>query len=452
MLVGALLLSLGAAPASERPNVLFLISDDQRADAIAALGNDRIRTPNLDRLVESGFVFDRAYCMGSTEAAVCAPSRAMLMSGKSLFRIRGDFYSASDPDKLLPEVLRDAGWSTFGTGKWHNGPRWFNRAFADGGAIFMGGFGPHRNLPVCAYQPRGKYRGKEYTTGTFSSTEFADATIAFLEGLEGDDPFFAYVSFTAPHDPRTPPKEYRDLYDPDQMRVPPHFMPLHPFDNGDMWVRDELLAGWPRMEEVVQQALADYYALITHMDAEVGRILAALEATGRAENTIVVFCSDHGLSLGGHGLMGKQNLYDDSMRAPLVIAGPGIPKGSSDALVYLFDIYPTLCELLGVAVPDTVEGKSLAPIVRGEAGAVRDSLFFAYLDVQRAVRDERWKLIRYPHVGITQLFDLEADPWELSDLARAPEHAERVEELTELLRQWQKDVGDRAPLERRSKR
>jgi arylsulfatase A-like enzyme len=449
LLLGALLLSLGVAQAPEPPSVLFLISDDQRADSIAALGNDRIRTPNLDTLVERGFVFERAYCMGSTEAAVCAPSRAMLHSGKSLFHLRGSVYDFNDPDPLLGELLQEAGWRTFGTGKWHIGERSFNRSFGDGDAIFMGGYGPHRNLPVNRYQPKERYRGREYRTATFSSTEFADAAIGFLEGLKEDERFFAYVAFTAPHDPRTPLKADRDLYDPDELPVPPHFMPGHPFDNGDLWVRDELLAGFPRMEEVVQQATADYYALITHMDREIGRILAALEAGGRADDTLVVFCSDHGLSLGGHGLMGKQNLYDDSMRAPLVIAGPGIPKGSSDALVYLLDLYPTLCELLGVEVPESVEGESLAPIVRGEAQSVRDSLFSAYLDVQRAVRDERWKLIRYPHVGVTQLFDLENDPWELKDLAREPEHAARVGELNALLRTWQKELDDRAPLTRR---
>ena len=443
-MLAALALSLVPASGPARPqNVLFILADDQRADTIAALGNDRIQTPHLDRLVERGTVFTRAYCMGSTEAAVCAPSRAMLMSGKTLFHVRGNFYDLRDPDPLLPEILRGAGWSTFATGKWHNGPRWFNRAFGAGGAIFFGGYGPHRNLPVHLYDDRGRYR-KSYATATFSSTEFADATIEFLEGLEGEAPFFAYVAFTAPHDPRTPPGAYRDLYDPDEMVVPESFLPVHPFDNGDMMVRDELLAGWPRMEEVIQRELADYYGLITHMDAEIGRLLAALEATGRAEDTLVVFTSDHGLSLGGHGLMGKQNLYDDSMRAPLILAGPGVPAGSSDALVYLFDLYPTLCDLLGVETPDTVEGRSLAPILRGEASSVRDEIFTAYLDVQRAVRTERWKLIRYPRVDVTQLFDLERDPNEVHDLAGRPEHAERVRELEERLRELQEGLGDPA--------
>jgi arylsulfatase A-like enzyme len=206
------------------------------------------------------------------------------------------------------------------------------------------------------------------------------------------------------------------------------------------------------MPEVIQQHIADYYAMITHMDAEIGRILAALEETGRAENTIVVFCSDHGLSLGGHGLMGKQNLYEDSMHLPMMISGPGIEAGSSDALVYLFDLYPTLLGLLGVEVPKSVEGRSLVPILRGESTSVRDSIFTAYLDVQRAVRDDRWKLIRYPHAGVTQLFDLENDPHELADLGRSPEHAERVVRMTEELEEWQTALGDQAPLVRLERR
>jgi len=129
---------------------------------------------------------------------------------------------------------------------------------------------------------------------------------------------------------------------------------------------------------------------------------------------------------------------------PLIIAGPGIPHGSSDALVYLFDLYPTVCDLLGVEVPATVEGQSLAPILRGEAESVRDTVFTAYLDVQRAVRTERWKLIRYPRVDETQLFDLEQDPNELHDLAEEPEQAGRVRELGELLRSMQRELGDPA--------
>ena len=434
-------------PAPEgAPNVLFVVSDDQRADGIAALGNPRISTPHLDSLVESGFSFTRAYCQGSTVAAVCAPSRAMLLSGKSLFRLEGSVYDQRDTDPILPEYLRRSGWTTHGTGKWHNGRTWFQRAFDRGDAIFHGGMGPHRGLPVHHFDPSGTYANSErYETATFSSTEFANATLAFIEWLEGEEregPFMAYVAFTAPHDPRTPPGEYRAMYDPDALPVPPSYLDIHPFDNGDIAVRDELLAPWPRMPEIVQRHVADYYGMISHMDAELGRILAALEAAGERENTLVVFLSDHGLSLGGHGLMGKQNLYEDSMRAPLVFSGPGVPVGSSDALVYLFDVYPTLCELLELEVPPGVDGRSLAPVIRGERAGVRDAIFTAYLHVQRAVRDARWKLIEYPLVGETQLFDLERDPHETVDLAEDPEHGARLELMRELLATQRAEFAD----------
>jgi arylsulfatase A-like enzyme len=182
------------------------------------------------------------------------------------------------------------------------------------------------------------------------------------------------------------------------------------------------------------------------MDARVGMLLEALEDAGRAEDTIVVFTSDQGLAIGSHGLLGKQNLYEHSVRAPLILRGPGLPRGRSDALVYLFDLVPTLCELLGIAPPADVDGRSLVPVLRGEVPAVRDSIFLAYKDVQRAVTDGRWKLIRYPQADRTQLFDLEVDPHEVNDRSGDPDEARRIEDLTARLRAWQEELGDTAPL------
>ncbi|MEK7676869.1 MAG: sulfatase/phosphatase domain-containing protein, partial [Verrucomicrobiota bacterium] len=221
------------------------------------------------------------------------------------------------------------------------------------------------------------------------------------------------------------------------------FLPEHPFDNGELKVRDEQLLPWPRLPEAVPQEMAAYYGMITHLDAQIGRILRALEETGRADNTLIIFAADNGLALGRHGLLGKQNLYEHSVRVPLVMSGPGIPKGrKSDALCYLFDLYPTICELSGLVVPPGVEGRSLVPILKGRRKQVRDAVFGAYRDVQRMVRGERWKLIDYPQIHRSQLFDLKTDAEEMNDLSAQPKYAGRLAELRATLADWQKATGD----------
>ena len=202
----------------------------------------------------------------------------------------------------------------------------------------------------------------------------------------------------------------------------------------------------PRTEDEMRKHLADYYACISALDHELGRVLAAVAEAKQTENTVVVFTSDQGLAVGGrHGLMGKQNLYEH-FKSPLVVAGPGVPKGKSDALVYLFDLFPTLCDLTGVEVPKGGEGKSLVPVITGKETKVRDHLFAAYKDVQRMVRDGQWKLIWYPKVERFQLFDLSADPDEVKDLSGDKAHAKKLEEMRALLAREQKTWGDTAPL------
>ena len=429
--------------ADSPPNILFLFADDQRPDAVGAFGNEHIRTPHIDRLTESGFRFTNAYCMGSTMGAVCRPSRAMVHSGRTLFRVPMDL----EVVRTLGETLRAAGYTTFGTGKWHNNRPSFTRSFQHGEAVFFGGMSNHKKVPLRDLKPDGSYTDRRIGE-KFSSTLFADAAVGFIESHGGSDqPFFAYVSFTAPHDPRMPPGEYAKMYDPGDIPLPANFLPQHPFFTGWMTGRDEQLAPWPRTPGVIRQQIAAYYGMISHMDHQIGRILDALEQTGQAENTVIVYAADHGLALGSHGLLGKQNLYEHSMGTPLIFTGPGIPDGeSSDALVYLHDIYPTLCELAGAEVPEAVGGKNLASIWRGDTRKVRDTLFTAYEDVMRAVRGERWKLIRYPHINKTQLFDLRRDPHERYNLADDPRFQGRIKKMMGLLRDWQKRVGDEAPL------
>ncbi|KPL09411.1 hypothetical protein AMJ85_06655, partial [candidate division BRC1 bacterium SM23_51] len=332
----------------KRPNVLFLFSDDQRHDTIRALGNKEILTPNMDSLVRAGVSFTHACIMGSMRGAVCMPSRAMLMSGRTLFHVPEDLAGTT----TFPELLKEAGYATFGTGKWHNQPESFARSFTTGGKIFFRGMSNHLQVPVCDFSPDGKYpKNKRYMGEKFSSELFSDAAIEFLRQHKGDQPFLAYVSYTAPHDPRMAPKKYADMYDPEKITLPKNFMPEHPFDNGEMKVRDEGLAPWPRTPEIVRQHIADYYAMITHLDAQIGRVLAALEETGHAQDTIIIFSGDNGLAVGQHGLLGKQNLYEHSGCVPLIISGPGLPEGEKrDALCYLLDVFPTLCDLVGLAV------------------------------------------------------------------------------------------------------
>jgi arylsulfatase A-like enzyme len=431
----------GATP--HRPSVLFLFSDDQRADALGAYGNPYIRTPNLDDLARRGFNFRGAHIMGSHHGAVCAPSRAMLMSGRTLFHVYDDL----DAVPTLPEVLRGDGYVTFGTGKWHQSRESFARSFTHGRRVFFGGMSDHDAVPVQDLLPDGDF--SEVEREGFSTDLFVDAAIRFLENhaVAGDSaPFFAYVAFTAPHDPRTPPEPYRSTYSGEGMPLPPNFMPVHPFHNGWMTGRDEQLAAWPRTPEVIREQLGEYYGLISHVDARIGDLLETLRRTGRVGETVVVFTSDNGLALGSHGLLGKQSLYEHSTRVPLIFAGPGIPAGESPALVMLYDVFPTIAMLTGSEIPPDVEGLDLSGLWRGETTTVREAIYTAYEDKQRSARDGRYKLIRYPLLDHVQLFDLERDPFELRNLADDPDQADVRARLTALLGSQHDALGDPHPL------
>jgi arylsulfatase A-like enzyme len=210
-------------------------------------------------------------------------------------------------------------------------------------------------------------------------------------------------------------------------------------------IRDEQLAPWPRTPEIVRENLAAYYAMITHLDSQIGRVLDTLERGPHAANTIVIFAADHGLAVGQHGLMGKQNLYDHSIRVPLILAGPGIPESRRiDALCYLHNLFPTICDLAGLPRPATVESVSLLPIIRQRTTQVRNSVFGAYRDVQRSVRTTGSKRIVYNVGGrdTLQPFDLRADPWEVRNLAGDPGYRTSLRNLGERLRQWMQETHD----------
>ncbi len=420
------------------PNIVFLLTDDQRADTVRAFGNRHIHTPHLDRLARAGTSFTEAHIMGAQQGAVCVPSRAMLLSGRSLFRIREDLRDTP----TWPGQFRQAGWHTHLNGKWHNTANSVAPSFSSGHAIFLGGMTDQNVIKVRDLPPNAPL-GPERTVHQPSSELFADAAVRFLTERPAETPFVLYVAFTSPHDPRTPPAEFRQRYHADRLPLPGNFLAEHPFDNGELEVRDEKLLPRPRDPKAVRREIAAYYGMISHVDAQIGRILDALESTGVASNTYIVWAGDNGLALGSHGLLGKQNLYEHSTRVPLVIAGPGIPRNRrTDALVYLFDLAPTLCELAGVPPPNGCEGRSLVPLLHRQTRSGRDTVFTAYRNLQRAVRDQRWKLIEYPKVGRTQLFDLRRDPLERTDLADAPRHAGQRARLEGELSRARQEFGD----------
>jgi arylsulfatase A-like enzyme len=435
------------------PNVLLVIADDHRADAIGGLGHPVVQTPVLDQLVRAGTTFMRASMMGGLMPAVCAPARACLLTGRNVFAadaspalLRGPEFEVRLPAEActLPERFRAAGYETFMTGKWHNDVPSLLRSFEAGRNIFKGGMCAHSSVPVRNLMDFHSGTPARVAAG-FSTEIFCDTAAAFLRERKRNRPFFACVALTSPHDPRTPPAELRARYNPETLPLPPNFLPEHPFDNGDLRVRDETLAAHPLSPAVLRQHLADYYGMISHHDAWLGRLLAALDETGEAGNTIVAYVSDHGLALGSHGLLGKQNLYEHSVRVPFILRGPGIPPGGrTTALAYAFDLYATLCALSGLSVPAGIDSRSLVPVFTG-GSAVREELGCVYMDGQRMITDGRWKLIVYHVDGNErlQLFDLANDPHELSDRSESAGYQDHVTRLLERLGRWQQQVGDR---------
>lgn len=432
---------------SDKPNIIFLFADDQRADTIGAHGNPHIQTPNLDRMAKEGMSFRYNYCAGSYSGAVCVASRAMLMTGRYWMNLPSTRNSSWKDLPLLPSVLeKQGGYETFIIGKWHNGDETLKKAFSEGRSVYMGGMADHSDFEVQDYH-KGILSEKRKAQA-FSSTEFTNSAIDYIRSASTEDPFFMYVAFLAPHDPRNPPEPYREMYYKNRPPLPENYKPVHPFTlRPEVSGRDEGLAAWPRTKEVISDQLCEYYGLVTQLDEQVGRILKALENSPHADNTIVVYTADHGLGMGSHGLLGKQNIYEQSMRCPLIITGPGIPKNKSNqSFTYIHDMYATLCNYAGVPVPEGVDSKNLKSIMDGKADKVRDSLFLPFQNSQRGVSDGRYKYHRYPLVDHTMLFDLEKDPHELNDLSKKPEYLSQVTKMEKLMGTWRSELNDPHPL------
>lgn len=454
-----------------KPNILFILTDDQRHDTIHALGNKQIKTPNLDKLVENATSFTHAHIPGGTSGAICMPSRAMINSGKTLFHLYGAGEEIPVDHVTMGQCFKENGYDTIGIGKWHNGIESFNRSFTDGDNIFFGGMWDHWNVPVCNYHEDGKYEKTANFTpdffkanhpmpmicdklnvGVHSTDLFTDTALSFLD-QKREKPFFMYLSYLAPHDPRTMPEEFKNMYSAEDIELPDNFLEQHPFYYGVGQMRgetrDEDLAAHPRTINEVKQHIADYYAMISHIDYNVGKLIDKLEKSGEIENTIVVFTGDNGLAVGQHGLMGKQSVYDHSVRVPLIMSGPQIEKNNiTNNYVYLLDIYPTLCELAGINIPSSVEGKSFKSLLTGEDVKIRKDLCFAYTSLIRSVKTDEYKLIEYKlDRSNSQLFNIKNDPHEKINLYNDSKYSDIIKELKQLMlsykNEWEDDENNK---------
>jgi arylsulfatase A-like enzyme len=451
-----------AAPASgSRPNVLFLFADDFTYEAIRAFGHTDIDTPHLDRLVARGTTFSHAYNMGSWSGAVCVASRTMLITGRSVWdanRIYNTTDAERDAGVLWPQLLSKAGYRTYMTGKWHlrtDAEKCFDVARHVRPGMPKDTPSAYARPPAEGadpWSPSDRSLGGFWEGGAHWSEVTANDCIDFLgDSAEYDQPAFFYVAFNAPHDPRQSPQEFLDRYPLERIKLPEPFLPEYPYAEAigaGHGLRDEKLAPFPRTERAVKVHRREYYALITHLDEQIGRIIDALDASGEAENTWIFFTADHGLAVGHHGLLGKQNSYDHSTRVPFIVAGPGVKAGVTDATpIYLQDVMATTLDLADAEKPEHVFYKSLLPRLAEESTPPPyESIYGSYLDRQRSITHDGWKLIVYPQANAARLYHLAEDPGETVDLAGNPQHAAQLSTLFDRLVRLQRDLGDTVDL------
>lgn len=468
---------------SDKPNVLFIFADDLSYETIHALGNENIHTPNLDRLVHMGTSFTHTYNMGGWNGAICVASRSMLISGRYIWRAQKMASRWGEKDSVAMDqtwgrLMADAGYDTYMSGKWHvrapsdyvfdtvrhERPGMPGDAWGKGGggrkvaeAIRTGGdvvaampVGYNRPLSPDdhSWDPTDTSMGGFWEGGKHWNEVLKDDAVDFLDQATHDeDPFFMYLAFNAAHDPRQSPQEYLDRYPVEDIPVPANYLPEYPgYDQIGLGpgLRDEALAPFPRTKYAVQKHRQEYFALITHMDTQIGAVLDALEATGKVDNTYIVFTGDHGLSVGHHGLIGKQNMYDHSMRVPFIVVGPNIP---ADELrthsIYLQDVMPTSLEWAGVKKPDYVDFHSLTGLINdsGKTGPY-PLVYGAYMNIHRMVISGDYKLIVYPKIDKMLLYNLAEDPQEMVNLAGQPEYREKVEMMMGKLKELMIEMDD----------
>ena len=477
MFTGRIVLSIAAvffavsgasAATAKKPNVLFIAVDDLKP-ILGCYGDGKVKSPNFDRLAARSRLFTRAYC----NQAVCAPSRNALLTGLrpqtlGIYDLGTNFRNAVPDALTLPQVFRQAGYRTEAAGKiFHVGhgnhedagswsvPHWQAKTVAYAlpesrakgvtreEALFSNSDTPVQKLP----------RGAAFESADVDDEQYPDGVLA-TEAIrrlraakdKPDEPWFLAIGFLKPHLPFCAPKKYWDLYDPATFALPtlrtaPEGAPAFaPTNWGELRQYSGIPATGPLSDAQARQLVHGYYAAVSYVDAQLGRLIGALDELGLAEETIIVVWGDHGWHLGDHGQWCKHTNYEEATRIPLMVAGPGIASGATSALVESVDLYPTLCELAGLPASPRLEGKSFAALLRNVETRTKDAIFHVYPRgelIGRAVRTPRHRLVEWKKPGapadtaVLELYDYERDPLETRN--HAAEQTETVAQLRAML-------------------
>ena len=455
--LSALLIVCNSAPTKsleeDLPNILFLFADDYTYNAIHALGNNIIETPNLDRLVHNGTHFTNVFNMGGWNGAVCVASRSMIITGKTIWDAKSISDQWSKKENLEAaqqswgKLLEQKGYQTYMTGKWHVSIN-PNEVFQTVRNVRPGmprdffkkenrkGYDRPKEGQADLWRASDSLNGGFWEGGKHWSEVIKDDALDFLKQADsGEAPFFMYLAFNAPHDPRQSPQSFLDRYPLNSIPLPENWLSEYPFKDAignPKTLRDEALAPFPRTPYAIKTHIKEYYAIISHLDEQIGKILDSLETSGKADNTYIFFTSDHGLSVGKHGLLGKQSMFDHSIRVPLIITGPDIPRGKRiDHEIYLQDIMATTLELGDVSTPDSIDFKSFLNLAKGKdkKPLYPEGIYGAYMNYQRMIRKDNFKLLVYPKINKVLLFDLKNDPHEMNDLSNNPGYFERTKSM-----------------------
>ncbi len=437
---------------NSKPNILFIAVDDLRPE-LNCYGVSQIKSPNLDKLAEQSLVFNRAYC----NIPVCGASRASLLTGTRPTRHRFiDFDTWKDEEMpgnpSLPMTFKNNGYRTISNGKVYHHDKddssawdeiWHSKLnnYVLESNILLGETGKTRGLP---------FENADVPDEAYKDGEIAAKAISDLKKLkEKNQPFFLAVGFIKPHLPFNAPSKYWDMYKREDISLPENYLqpestPAAAFHNfGELRNYGEVPKKGPVSDEMAKELIHGYYACVSYMDAQVGKVLDELEALGLAENTIVVLWGDHGWNLGDHMMWCKHCTFESSLRTPLILKVPGKTKGDrTEAITEYIDIYPSLCELAGIELPDHLEGESFVSLING-GSRQKDYAVSKFKDAVTLVKGTQFYTEFTNDSGepyARMLFDHATDPLELDNLAEKPEYSATVEKLSiELRKKWGKD-------------